>query len=86
MYFASYNASEHKQHLHHVFSRLDHHDLKLHLTKCVLGKSSVGFLGCLITPVDVKILPQKVLAIVNFPKSETVAELKCFLAMLNFDC
>lgn len=50
--------------------------------KCVLDKPFVGFIGCLITAAGAKPLPQNVQVIAEFPKIETVAELKCFLAML----
>lgn len=80
----SNDAEQHKQHLEQVFSRLAQHGLKLNPSKCVLGKQSVSFLGCLITSEGVQPLPQKVDTIANFPKPETLAELKRFLAMINF--
>ncbi|GBN10755.1 Transposon Tf2-6 polyprotein [Araneus ventricosus] len=79
------NSEEHKQHLKQVFERLSQHGLKLNPLKCVLGKPSVKFLGCLITSEGVKPLPEKVQAISQFPKPQNIAELKRFLAMLNFD-
>ncbi|GBM98474.1 Retrovirus-related Pol polyprotein from transposon 17.6 [Araneus ventricosus] len=81
---ASNNSEEHKQHLKQVFERLSQLGLKLNPLKCVLGKSSVKFLGCLITSEGVKPLPEKVQAISQFPKPQNIAELKRFLAMLNF--
>ncbi|GBM68676.1 Transposon Ty3-I Gag-Pol polyprotein [Araneus ventricosus] len=81
---ASNNSEEHKQHLKQVFERLSQHGLKLNPLKCVLGKPSVKFLGCLITSEGVKRLPEKVQAISQFPKPQNIAKLKRFLAMLNF--
>ncbi|GBN63851.1 Retrovirus-related Pol polyprotein from transposon 17.6 [Araneus ventricosus] len=81
---ASNNSEEHKQYLKQVFERLSQHGLKLNPLKCVLGKPSVKFLGCLITSEGVKPLPEKVQAISQFPKPQNIAELKPFLAMLNF--
>ncbi|GBM98878.1 Transposon Ty3-I Gag-Pol polyprotein, partial [Araneus ventricosus] len=81
---ASNNSEEHKQHLKQVFERLSQHGLKLNPLKCVLGKPSVKFLGCLITSEGVKPLPEKVQVISQFPKPQNIAELKRFLAMLNF--
>lgn len=81
---ASASPKEHKHHLQQVFSRLVQHGLKLNPSKCNLGKPSVSFLGCLITSEGIKPLPQKSQAITEFPKPETVSELKRFLAMLNF--
>lgn len=81
---ASSSEEEHIGHLQEVFDRLKEHGLKLNPAKCVLGKSIVSFLGCLITPPGVKPLPKKTEAIVNFPKPRTVAELRRFLAITNF--
>ncbi|GFR15331.1 retrovirus-related Pol polyprotein from transposon 297 [Trichonephila clavata] len=46
---ASSFEDEHLDHLHKIFSRLRDYGLKLNPDKCVLGKTSVKFLGCLIT-------------------------------------
>ncbi|GBM78124.1 Retrovirus-related Pol polyprotein from transposon opus [Araneus ventricosus] len=81
---ASNNSEEHKQHLKQVFERLSQHGLKLNPLKCVLGKPPVKFLGCLITSEGVKPLPEKIQAVSQFPKPQNIAELKRFLAMLNF--
>lgn len=42
------------------------------------------FLGCLITSEGLKTVPDKIDVIMNFPKPETIAQLRCFLAMINF--
>lgn len=81
---ASSSETQHLDHLHQVFSRLKEYGLKLNPGKCVLGKASVKFLGCLITADGVKPLPDKVEAIASFPKPETISQLRRFLAMLNF--
>ncbi|GBN37234.1 Transposon Ty3-I Gag-Pol polyprotein [Araneus ventricosus] len=81
---ASNNAEVHKQHLKQVFERLSQHGLKFNPLKCVLGKPSVKFLGCLIASEGVKPLPETDQAISQFPKPQNIAELKQFLAMLNF--
>ncbi|GFS87175.1 retrovirus-related Pol polyprotein from transposon 297 [Trichonephila clavipes] len=81
---ATSSENEHLDHLHQIFSRLRDYGLKLNTDKCVLGKTSVKFLGCLITAEGVKPLPDKVEAIANFPKPDTISQLRHFLAMLNF--
>ncbi|GFV62818.1 retrovirus-related Pol polyprotein from transposon 297 [Trichonephila clavipes] len=80
----SSSEDEHLDHLHQIFSRLRDYGLKLNPDKCVLGKASVKFLGCLITAEGVKPLPDKVEAITNLPKPDTISQLRRFLAMLNF--
>ncbi|GFX29192.1 retrovirus-related Pol polyprotein from transposon 297 [Trichonephila clavipes] len=81
---ASSSEDEHLDHLHQIFSRLKDNGLKLNSDKCVLCKASVKFLCCLITAEGVKPLPDKVEAITNFPKPDTISQLRRFLAMLNF--
>ncbi|GFU50408.1 retrovirus-related Pol polyprotein from transposon 297 [Trichonephila clavipes] len=81
---ASSSENEHLDYLHQIFSRLRDYGLKLNTDKCVLGKTSVKFLGCLITAESVKPFPDKVEAIANFPKPDTISQLRHFLTMLNF--
>ncbi|GFX44937.1 retrovirus-related Pol polyprotein from transposon 297 [Trichonephila clavipes] len=57
---ASSSEDEHLDHLHQIFSRLRDYCLKLNTDKCVLGKTSVKFLGYLITAESVKPFPNKV--------------------------
>ncbi|GFV69162.1 retrovirus-related Pol polyprotein from transposon 297 [Trichonephila clavipes] len=84
LFIASSSEDEHLDHLHQIFSRLSDYGLKLNPDKCVLGKTSVKFLGCLITAEGVKPLPDKIKAITNFPKPDTISQLRRFFAMLNF--
>lgn len=81
---ASADEDQHLKHLRQVFNRLKSFGLKLNPSKCVLGKSSVSFLGCLVTPAGVKPLPSKCQIITEFPKPETMCDLRRFLAMINF--
>ncbi|GFT96830.1 retrovirus-related Pol polyprotein from transposon 297 [Trichonephila clavipes] len=77
---ASSSEDEHLDHLHQIFSRLRDYGLKLNSNKCVLGKASVKFLSCLIslTAEGVKSLHDKVEAITNFPKPDTISQLRRF--------
>lgn len=81
---ASTTKEEHLQHLRQIFDRLNQYGLKLNPAKCVLGQPSVSFLGYLVTPSGVKPLPTKTKAIIDFPKPETISQLRRFLAMVNF--
>lgn len=81
---ASQNEEEHLLHLREVFNRLKQYGLKLNPSKCILGKSSVPFLGCLITANGIKPLPDKTKVILNYPKPNTISELRRFLVMINF--
>ncbi|GFV00924.1 retrovirus-related Pol polyprotein from transposon 297 [Trichonephila clavipes] len=75
---ASSSEDELLDHLHKIFSRFRDYGLKLNTDKCVLGKASVKFLGCLITAEGAKPLPDKVEAITNFPKPDTILQLRRF--------
>ena len=81
---ASKNEEDHLKDLRLVFERLKHYGLKLNPNKCILGKPSVAFLGCMVSAEGVKPLPTKVEAILNFQKPQTISGLRRFLAMLNF--
>lgn len=81
---ASKNEDEHLMHLKQIFQRFSEYGVTLNVNKCVLGQSSVNFLGHLVTAKGITPLPDKVTAIVNFPQPVTVKELRRFLAIINF--
>lgn len=53
-------------------------------SKCVFGKSEVKFFGYCVIENGTQPLPDKVDAIVNFPRPEIVKQLRHFLGMINF--
>ncbi|KAG8196266.1 hypothetical protein JTE90_023821 [Oedothorax gibbosus] len=81
---ASENEDQHYEHLGQVFQRFQEYGVILNASKCVLGKSQVKFLGHTITSEGITPLAEKVSAIVEFPKPDTIRELRRFLAMINF--
>lgn len=81
---ASEDEDQHLHHLKQVFQRFEKYGVVLNASKCVLGESSVKFLGHVVTPEGISPLPEKVAAIEKFPKPETVKELRRFLAICNF--
>lgn len=81
---ASSNLEEHEQHLRTLFQRLHSHCLTININKCQLGLPSVSFLGHEISVRGSKPLPDKVSAIINFPRPKNVQDLRRFLGMLNF--
>ncbi|GBN42703.1 Retrovirus-related Pol polyprotein from transposon 297 [Araneus ventricosus] len=74
----------HLEHLKQVFQRFEEYGVRLNASKCVLGKSSVKFLGHIVTPDGITPLPEKVSAITDFPEPSTVKEFRRFLALINF--
>ncbi|GFR32454.1 retrovirus-related Pol polyprotein from transposon opus [Trichonephila clavata] len=81
---ASEDEDQHLSHLRQVFQRFEEYSMVLNASKCVLGETSVKFLGHLVTSEGISPLPEKVMAITYFPKPETVKELRRFLAIFNF--
>lgn len=81
---ASRTPEEHEHHLREVLQRLREFGLSINVDKCVLGASEVRYLGYLINAQGTKPLPDRVNAIINFKKPETISELRRFLGMINF--
>ena len=54
-------------------------ELYVKLSKCELGKTSLGYLGHIVGHVQLKIDPSKVEEIINWPKPTSVTEVRSFL-------
>ena len=81
---ASTSREEHILHVRTVFRRLQDHGLVLHLAKCVIGVSSLEFLGYQLSPSGLTPLRKHVLAVENFPPPANLKDLQRYLGMLNF--
>lgn len=81
---ASKTEKEHREHLQELFKRLDAYGIQLNPEKCVFGATEVKFLGYLVSAQGTQPLPEKVQAIRDFKKPETVKQLRQFLGTLNF--
>lgn len=81
---ASQSAEEHLHHLRLIFERLNDYGLAINLSKSTFGVDSVRYLGYLITTAGIQPLPDKVQAIVDMPKPNTIVELRRFLGVINF--
>lgn len=81
---ASSSIEEHKSHLRIVFDRLSKASLRLNLDKCVFGHTEVEFLGYSINKEGIKPIPERVRAILDFPKPRNILELRRFLGLVNF--
>lgn len=80
----SSSEAEHKEHLPQIFKRLQDHDLKLNLGKCVFNVPEIEFLGYLVSSEGIKPLPRRVQAILEFKQPTTVGDLRKFLGLVNF--
>ena len=81
---ASNNAAEHLEHLHQVFSRLQHHGLQINPPKCVHGAISLEFLRHHVDKDGIRPLETKVQAIKDYPQPTSQCELHQFLGLINF--
>ena len=81
---ASRNETEHRQHLREVLSRLRDNGMAINASKCVLGQSSVKYLGQEISAAGVRPLPSKLQSIIDVPRPTTKVELQRYLGMVHF--
>ena len=81
---ASSSLSQHVEDLRGVLSRLAAAGLTLNRNKCILGVSSVKYLGHMVDSVGMTPLPAKVQAILDIPRPRSKVELQRFLGCINF--
>ncbi|GBN42487.1 Retrovirus-related Pol polyprotein from transposon 17.6 [Araneus ventricosus] len=80
----SKDKTEHTQHLEQIFKRFVELGIIINESKCEFGKPQVDFLGHTINSEGILPMCTKVKAIQEFPKPETVNQLRSFLGMVNF--
>jgi hypothetical protein len=68
--------TEHRQHLHIIFTGLRKHGLVINGEKCIFSVLSIDFLGHRVDAASITPLPQYVFAVVKFPQPSTVKELQ----------
>ena len=81
---ASTTPDEHKEHLRITLSRLKEYGIIINPTKCVLGVSSLHFLGHLVDSQGIRPLEEKVKVIQEFPQPAMKHDLRKFLGLINF--
>ena len=81
---ASRSRAEHGQHLREVFELLRENGLFINKSKCLLGVSSLDFLGHRVDKDGVSPMTDRVSSIVSFPQPTTKKQLQSFLGMINF--
>ncbi|KAK3518688.1 hypothetical protein QTP70_008569 [Hemibagrus guttatus] len=81
-----YSASleEHVLHVWEVLSRLQQHHLYVKLEKCEFHRSTMTFLGYVVSRQGVEMDEVKVRAVTDWSAPTTVRELQCFLGFDNF--
>lgn len=81
---ASNSEEEHKQHVIQVLQRLQEYGLVINISKCQFAKSEVIYLGHTINKFGCKPPEDRIDAISNYPKPNTIAELRRFLGIINY--
>ena len=81
---ASRSEEEHRRHLREVLTKLRDNGMAINVSKCVLGQTSVKYLGQEISAAGVKPLPSKLQSIIDVLKPSTKVELQRYLGMVNF--
>ena len=81
---ASENMEQHLQDLKQVFEILSANGMVVNRSKCILGKSSLEFLGYYVDEKGIAPLAERVEAIRAFPPPTNIKELQRFLGMVNY--
>lgn len=81
---ASNSIDEHKQHLRTIFERFREYGLMINLSKCNFGKSTVKFLGHLVSSSGISPLPEKVTVIQEYARPTVAKDLRRFIAIISF--
>ena len=81
---ASETEEQHLEDLRHTFDTLKDNGLVVNRKKCVLGQSSIEFLGYHVDSTGIKPLEHRVHAIRQVPPPTTIKELQSFLGMVNY--
>ncbi|KAI7936611.1 hypothetical protein MJO28_015510 [Puccinia striiformis f. sp. tritici] len=75
---------EHIQHLKNILTKLQEFSLKASLKKCQFFQTQVQFLGFIISSSGLRMDPQKLDTIRQWPIPRTLKGLRCFLGFCNF--
>ena len=76
--------NEHLANLEIILDRLSAHNLKIKPSKCDLFKTSVKYLGHVVTPNGILPNKENIEAILAYPQPQTVRQVKRFVGMVNF--
>ena len=75
---------DHISRLEAVFSRLKQHGLKLKPSECEFFKSSVRYLGHVVSEQGVQTDPDKIEALASWPEPSSIKELRSFLGFTGY--
>ncbi|KAE8665795.1 hypothetical protein F3Y22_tig00112528pilonHSYRG00009 [Hibiscus syriacus] len=80
----SATLKEHVEHLRQIFTILKSHQYYAKLSKCVFSVATVHYLGHIISGDGVRVDPEKIQAIMEWPKPTTVSALQGFLGLTGY--
>jgi hypothetical protein len=78
------NAGELKHLMHQVLQKLLDLNLFLRLEKCSFNKTSVKYLGLIISEGELRMDPVKLIAVKHWLRPKTVKDIQKFLGFCNF--
>ncbi|KAM3460760.1 hypothetical protein MY5147_009988 [Beauveria neobassiana] len=80
----SNTLEEHKQHVHEVLQTLQDNKLLVEATKCQFHQHTVHFLGYVLTHGEIRMSPEKIKAIKEWPTPTNLKDVRAFTAFVNF--
>ncbi|PJE77798.1 hypothetical protein CI610_03273 [invertebrate metagenome] len=80
----SKTVQEHLNRLESVFSKLEQHGLKLKASKCEFFKTSVTYLGHVVSEDGISTDPDKTAAVTDWPEPRNIKELRQFLGFAGY--
>lgn len=80
----SRTEAEHNAHLRTVMDLLRKHNLRAKASKCEFFRTEVEFLGHLVSADGLRMLPDKVAAIADWPVPRSVTHIRAFLGLAGF--
>ena len=80
----SRTEEEHLQHLRTVLTRLREQELYVKMSKCAFMQREVGFLGHRIGADGLRVAPDKISAVQQWPRPRSVTDVRAFLGLANF--
>lgn len=75
---------EHDENLNAVLCRFKEHNVRINKDKCAFGQQKVKFIGFSMSDEGLRVEDEKLKAVQNFRRPETVHEVKSFLGFMNF--
>jgi hypothetical protein len=80
----SRTAAEHQAHVRMVLETLKHHRLFAKASKCEFCRSSVAFLGHVISAAGVAVDPRKTSAVANWARPASCTDVRRFIGLANY--